>query len=155
LTHKKGAVFVFLAADCPLSQNYTLTLNRLQAQFQPKGVSFYGVFSGHSSEKKAVDEFVKTYKSNFQVVPDPDFTLADFFGATKTPEAFAVDPKASTFYKGAIDNWAPQLGQHRTVVTEHYLLDALNSLLEGSAVQIRQTEAIGCSIERGRFDVQD
>jgi hypothetical protein len=78
----------------------------------------------------------------------PDFTLANFFGATKTPEAFAVTPAVKIFYKGAIDNWAPGLGEHRQVITEYYLRDALNAFLEGKDVKIRQTEAVGCFIER-------
>ena len=66
----------------------------------------------------------------------------------KTPEVFAVDSQGKTFYKGAIDNWAPELGQHRAVITEHYLQDALNGLLQHKDLRIKQTEAVGCFIER-------
>jgi len=41
LQDKKAAVFVFLAPDCPLSQSYTLTLNNLAEDFEPKRVGFY------------------------------------------------------------------------------------------------------------------
>ena len=34
LNGHKAVVFVFLAPDCPLSQNYTLTLNELNSSFQ-------------------------------------------------------------------------------------------------------------------------
>ena len=144
LNNKQAAVFVFLAPDCPLSQNYTKTLNELRARFQSERVEFYAVFAG----KAVVDDFLSTYKIAFPVLLDRDFQLADFFGATKTPEAFAVDSMGRTAYKGAIDNWAPELGQHRTVITEHYLLDALNSLLEHKEVRSSHTEAVGCFIER-------
>jgi hypothetical protein len=49
---KKAAIFVFLAPDCPLSQNYTLTLNNLAKDFEPKGIGFYGVFSGDANRKR-------------------------------------------------------------------------------------------------------
>ena len=39
----KATVFTFLAPDCPLSQNYALTLNTLDMQFKPMNVGFYGV----------------------------------------------------------------------------------------------------------------
>jgi len=141
---KRAAVFVFLATDCPLSQSYSRTLNDLRAQFVADGVEFYGVFPGES----AVDDFVATYKITFPVVVDRSFQLTDFFGATKTPEAFAVDADGRSIYKGAIDNWAPELGQHRTVITEHYLLDALRSLVHHENIRVRETPAVGCFIER-------
>jgi len=148
LSGKRAAVFVFLAPDCPLSQSYTLTLNRLHEQFQPKGIGFYGVFSGGAGDKKGMGDFVTKYKVAFAPLPDRDFVLADFFGATKTPEVFAVDAGGTVFYQGAIDNWAPDLGQHRAVVTQQYLFNALNSLLDNRTAQLEKTEAVGCFIER-------
>jgi len=146
LKNKQAAVFVFLAPDCPLSQNYTRTLNELRTQFQSQRVEFYAVFPGEA----AVDDFIATYGLTLPVLLDHDFRLADFFGAKKTPEVFAVDSKGRAIYHGAIDNWAPELGQHRTVITEHYLLDALNSFVQHEAVRIKQTNAVGCFIERAR-----
>jgi hypothetical protein len=60
-------------------------LNELRARFQSERVEFYAVFSG----KAVVDDFLSTYKLAFPVLLDRDFRLVDFFGATKTPEAFA------------------------------------------------------------------
>ena len=148
VTNHRAAIFVFLAPDCPLSQGYMPALNRLRKQFAAETVEFYGVFSGRGSEKGAMDDFVKTYDIQFPALPDPKLTLATFFGAAKTPEVFAVDSNQQIFYKGEIDNWAPELGQHRQVITEHYLQDALNSFLEHRRVQVQQTDAVGCFIEQ-------
>src|SRR5262245_4009919 len=84
LKNKQAAVFVFLATDCSLSQSYTRTLNDLRAQFQASGIEFYAVFTGDA----VVEDFVATYKIAFPVLHDRDYRLTDFFGATKTPEAF-------------------------------------------------------------------
>jgi thiol-disulfide isomerase/thioredoxin len=148
LQNNKAAVFVFLATDCPLSQSYTLTLNNLAKEFEPKRIGFYGVFSGDAISKSAIDEFVSTYHVSLPVTLDPQGKLADFFGATTTPEAFLTDSSGRTLYKGAIDNWAPGLGQHRTVITQHYLYDALQSVQAGKPVQVKETQAVGCFIER-------
>jgi hypothetical protein len=40
LEGRQAAVFVFLAPDCPLSQNYIATLNDLRAKFQASGIEF-------------------------------------------------------------------------------------------------------------------
>src|SRR5579864_9567343 len=117
LQNKGAAVFVFLAPDCPLSQSYTLTLNNLAKEFEANGIGFYGVFAGDDASTKAMDDFVATYHLSFPAIRDPEFKIADFFGATKTPEAFLADSTGRTLYKGAIDDWAPELGEHRTVIT--------------------------------------
>jgi hypothetical protein len=148
LENKQGAVFVFLAPDCPLSQNYMPTMNSLAKQSAATGIGFYGVFSQDDSSRKALDDFTTAYSMSFPAIRDPQFRLADYFGATTTPQAFLADSAGRTVYKGAIDNWAPELGQHRTVITEHYLLDALQSLRDNRPVQVKETTAVGCFIER-------
>jgi len=148
LQNKKAGVFVFLAPDCPLSQNYTLTLNNLEKEFNSYGISFYGVFSGGGITSQAMDDFAATYHLSFPVMLDADSRIGDFFGATATPEAFLTDPKGHVLYKGAIDNWAPELGQHRAVITQHYLYDALGSVRANKPVQVKETQAVGCFIER-------
>jgi hypothetical protein len=146
-THK-ASVLVFLAPDCPLSQSYTLTLNNLHSQFEHASLGFYGIVAGNSSSENELHDFVRRYKLNFPVLLDRDLALTNFFNATKTPEAFAVNSSARIFYKGAIDNWASALGDHRQVITEYYLRDALISFLDGKDVKIKQTQAVGCFIER-------
>jgi peroxiredoxin len=148
LQNKKAAVLVFLAPDCPLSQNYTLTLNQLHAEFQGGGIEIYGLVPGASFKKGEIDEFTKKYNVAFPVSSDRDLELADFFGATKTPEAFVVTPDGKTLYKGAIDNWAVNLGEHRRIITEHYLRNVLDNVREGRAIPYSETTAIGCFIER-------
>ena len=148
LKNQRAAVFVFLAPDCPLSQSYALTLNNLAKDFEPRGIGLYGVFSGDAITKAAMDEFVGTYRVGFTVMLDPQAKIADYFSATNTPEAFLTDSTGHTLYKGAIDNWAPELGQHRAVITRHYLYDALQSFLANKPVQVKETQAVGCFIER-------
>src|SRR5262249_35067037 len=115
LENKQGAVFVFLSPDCPLSQNYMPTMNSLARQSAANGIGFYGVFSQEDLSQKALDDFTTAYSMSFPAIRDPQFKLADYFGATTTPQAFLADSVGRTLYKGAIDNWAPELGQHRTV----------------------------------------
>src|SRR4030095_12989178 len=111
-------------------------------------VAFYGVIAGNGFAKTEVDEFVGAYKIAIPVLFDPDFALTDFFHAVITPEAFIVDSRGKILYRGAIDNWAADYGQHRRTITEHYILDGLNSWLQGGDVPIKETKAVGCFIER-------
>lgn len=142
------SVFAFLAPDCPLSQNYTLTLNQLAEKFAPDGVRLYGVISGGWFDENEVDGFVRTYGLDFPVLMDDEYVLANLFEAVVTPEVFTMDPDGRLLYRGAIDDWAGELGQHRTVITQHYLRDALTRILAGESPEVSHTDAIGCYLER-------
>jgi peroxiredoxin len=148
LKSHKAAVLVFLAPDCPVSQSYVLRLNTLSEQFEAEGVPFLGVVAGEWFQQAEIRQFTETYKLRFAVLLDREFHLTDLLGATITPEVFAVDAAGEVFYKGAIDDWATDLGQHRTIVTEHYLRDALTSHLKGQNPITKETQPVGCFIER-------
>jgi len=42
--NNKATVLIFFLADCPASQNYTLTINKLIKKYSDKNVSFQIVF---------------------------------------------------------------------------------------------------------------
>jgi peroxiredoxin len=150
LRNNNASVFVFLAPDCPLSQNYTLTLNDLRARFEADSIAFLGVVPGQWFDAATVDSFARTYMLTFPLVVDEELRLTTALGAAVTPEVFVIDSMARIVYQGAIDNWANDLTRRRTAITEHYLRDALTHYMDGEAVPRPKTEAIGCFIETAR-----
>lgn len=148
LISNRASVLVFLAPDCPLSQRYTRTLDGLRAQFEGDGARFYGLIAGDYFERKEVEDFVSQYRLNFTVLLDRNMELANLFGATRTPEVFVVDSHGKTLYRGSIDNYAPDFGQYRRVITENYLLEVLEMIAQGRDVPVKETQAVGCFIER-------
>ena len=149
LKNSKASVFVFLAPDCPQSQSYTLTLNELHAKFAKDGVRFYGVITGKNYGRKEIDDFITQYRIGFPMVLDREANLAQFFEAMVTPEVFLVNSAGKTVYQGAIDNGAPELGLHRAVISQRYLLEGLDSFIRTGSVSVGRTNAVGCFIERG------
>ncbi|MFI5218396.1 MAG: redoxin domain-containing protein [Bacteroidia bacterium] len=150
IKNNKATVFVFLAVDCPLSQNYTLTLNNLYHDFKNDSIVFYGIIPGNTVTKKDVDDFVSKYKITFEMLRDDDLNLTHYLHATKTPEVFVVNKNGETVYKGAIDNWAIDIGKHRQYISEHYLSDVLTCIVNGTTIKIKETKAVGCVIEKNR-----
>ncbi len=141
-----ASVFVFLSPECPLCINYTLTLNQLFQKFKDRRVVFYGVFPGKYYSKKKINRFVKKYDLKFNIVLDPDYGLTKKYNATVTPEAVFIGSNGLKLYSGKIDNWAYELGKKRTVITEHYLEDSIDSYLNGKEIKIKITEPVGCFI---------
>ena len=108
----KASCFFFLSPECPLSQNYSLTINQLREAYNPDSIPFYGVFPGEFYSKKEIVDFTNKYKmSEYEMLLDPEYQLTDKLEATITPEVFVLDNKGNTLYSGAIDNWAFALGQ--------------------------------------------
>ncbi len=139
---------LFLSSGCPMCQNYCLTLTELYSEYKAKGIVFCAVFSGKSAEDTAeVNTFIQRYKLNFFMMSDPGKKISEELQATVTPEVFLISSAGETLYKGSIDNWLIEPGQKRTVVTEHYLKDALKAYTSGLPIKIKSTTAKGCLIE--------
>ncbi|MFA6262235.1 MAG: redoxin family protein [Bacteroidia bacterium] len=139
-------VLVFLSPECPLCQNYTLTLNKLQDQFSPQ-VTFIGIVPGIYFTNHSIRNFKQAYGVQFEIYRDPDKELTKRLGATVTPEVVVLNKEGRVLYQGRIDNWAYEVSRKRKLITQHDLQDALYALLNNKKVAIKKTKAIGCFIE--------
>jgi hypothetical protein len=79
----------------------------------------------------------------YPYVVDATSNLARAFGATKTPEAFLFDKDGKLVYHGAIDD----NGQEPSKVENAYLKNALEAVLMGQSVAVKETKSIGCGIK--------
>lgn len=79
----------------------------------------------------------------FPYVVDATSNLARAFGATKTPEAFLFDRDGKLVYHGAIDDNADEPSK----VENAYLKLALDAVLNGGVVAVKETKSIGCTIK--------
>ncbi|MBI2269645.1 MAG: redoxin domain-containing protein [Bacteroidetes bacterium] len=147
LSTNKASVFIFLSPDCPVCQSYSLTLNQLFDKYKTDGVKFYGVFPGSNFDRSEIETYIKTYNLKPDLLMDEEKHLSTLLGAKVTPEVFVIDRMGNILYKGSIDNWMYEPGQKRTLITEHYLDDALNALISNTAIKTISTEAKGCLIE--------
>jgi thiol-disulfide isomerase/thioredoxin len=142
-----ASVFVFLMPDCPLCENYTLSLKKLEKEYIGKKVQFYLVFSGTLFTKAEIEAYLQEFSLKFMVIHDTSMRLARILGAEVTPQAVVVNAKFKRLYNGKIDNWIAENRQHRTVVTAFYLEAALREILENKPVSIPYTQPVGCFIQ--------
>lgn len=139
----------FLSPQCPLSENYTKTINEITSGLDStnRKIKNYVVIPSANFSKLEIIDFIDRYKIHPQVFRDMKNELAEFLGATATPEVFLLNSKNEILYSGAIDNWAVDLGTRRQVITEHYLQDALDAVENHEPVKIKKTTPVGCFIE--------
>lgn len=138
-------VFVFMATTCPICQQYTGGLKSLEEGWGEK-VKLNLVF-GRKERRRELRAFAERYRLEMRLKRDRRGKLAKRLGPTHTPEAFLVAEDGKLMYRGKIDNLYEDLGVRRGVVTEHYLKDAVESVLTGEPVTVSRTQAVGCLIE--------
>lgn len=141
----KLSLYIFLSPECPLSQNYTKTLNELNTQYRDK-VVFTGIVPGKTYSSKEVKHFLGEYKVNFKVIRDKSKHLTEKLHGTVTPEVVLMDHNKTILYRGAIDDWAVSLGKKKISPTNPYLKNAIEQALNGERVIVQSTKPVGCLI---------
>ena len=146
---KNGLLVMFSCNTCPVV---------IKNQQRTKAISKYalqndiGVILLNSNEAYRNDEdsfeamhmYAKQQGYEWYYVVDKDNIVADEFDAKRTPECFLFNKGLKLVYHGAIDdNPNDQDG-----VSRHHLKEAINELLNGKEISVKESRSIGCSIKR-------
>ena len=142
----KASVFIFLLTDCPASQNYTLTINKLFQTYSKKNVNFYFVFPDTYSTLDEIIKFKNEYKLKMKVLLDPELTLTKSLEAKVAPQCFVLDNSGNKLYEGRIDDWYYSPGKKRTIIRSNDLDNAIKNYLENKPIDPKKTTPIGCII---------
>lgn len=133
-------VLIFLSPECPLCKKYAPRLRELHQTFRDEAV-FAGVIPGQTFALNEIKTYQHDYKIPFVLLKDDNLALSRSLKAKVTPEVMVISAGGQLLYRGLIDNGIAGLGKQRTVVTEHYLA---NAILKKN--KISSTTAIGCMI---------
>jgi len=94
---------------------------------------------------EAMQAYAKTQGYGWYYALDDKSVLADAFGASRTPECFLFDMDGRLVYHGAIDDSPGDPNR----VQRHHLRMAIDEMLAGKEVSVKETRSVGCSISRG------
>jgi hypothetical protein len=133
--------------DCPIANRFAPEINRLAAEFGPRGVEFLRVYSAPGDTAEMVEKQTAEYGLRPPVLLDPTQQVARDWGARVTPEAVVVLPSGETAYRGRIDDRFVDYGKARSEPSRRDLSLALEAVLAGQAVELPETPAIGCPLE--------
>jgi thioredoxin-related protein len=143
-----GTLVVFTCNHCPFAKLWESRIVELGNAYLAKGV---GVIAVNANDPKVSEEdgfdVMKARATErgmqFPYAVDATSNLARAFGATKTPEAFLFDKDGKLVYHGAIDD----NGREPAKVEKPYLKEALEAVLAGREVPVKETKSIGCGIK--------
>jgi len=145
----KFVVVAFVGTECPLVRLYTPRLEQLAREYAERGVQLVAIDSNLQDTPDELAAFAKQLGVSFPLLLDEDGSIADRFGATRTPEVFVLDAERVIRYHGRIDDQF-QVGAQKPEVGRRDLAVALDELLAGKPVSHPALAVSGCLIGRKR-----
>jgi thiol-disulfide isomerase/thioredoxin len=142
---KKAFVLVFTTTACPLVQQYLPTLKNLDKEYRDKGVQFLAVNVGLEDSMVAVASQAVAYEMEFPFVKDYAGRCVQALGVDRTPAVVVLDERRGLRYRGRIDDQY-RLGGARAQATRAELKEALDALLGGGDIKVKETPVDGCLI---------
>lgn len=145
---KEAVVVIVTCNHCPVAVANEDRMIQLQADYAARGVQLVAICSNNAATHPA-DSFEAMKKRaaqkgfNFPYLRDETQEVARAYGAAVTPEAFLVDKAGTIVYHGRIDDSATEPAK----VKRHDLREALDELLAGKPISVRNTEPVGCSVK--------
>jgi len=147
----KGFVIVFTCNTCPFSIANEDRLIAIDTKYKELGYPVIAINPNDPHIKpgdsfKAMQQRAMNKGFTFPYLLDDGQEVHPKYGATKTPHVYVlqrVKEKNIVKYIGAIDNSS----RDAKAVTEKYLENALDEIVSGKEVSLKETKAIGCAIK--------
>jgi peroxiredoxin len=132
---------------CPYVQAWEGRMIELQREFGDRGVRLVAINSNDAvtHPEDSFDEMkarAERQRFNFDYLYDEPQGIARALGSERTPEVFVFDRDRRLVYHGAIDD-----SRDEDAVTQRYLRDALEAVLEGREPDVRDTPPVGCTVK--------
>ncbi|HEY2250598.1 MAG TPA: redoxin domain-containing protein, partial [Planctomycetaceae bacterium] len=140
-------VVAFLGTECPLAKLYGPRLAELARKYDAQKIGFVAIDSNAKDTLAEMGHYARDSKIEFPFLRDTANTVADLFGAVRTPEVFVLDKERVIRYRGRIDDQFG-IGYSRGEPRRKDLAVALDELLAGKEVGTPETAATGCHIAR-------
>jgi peroxiredoxin len=139
----KAIVVIFISTQCPVSNAYNERMVQLNKDFSGKGIVFIGINSNKQESVLEMKEHAKNNGFLFPILKDHNNIIANAFSSSVTPEVFVLNPKLDVLYHGRIDD-----SRRISEVRSEDLRSALEAILAGKSIAVRETKAFGCTIKR-------
>lgn len=147
----KGYIVIFTCNHCPYAIAYEDRIIALDKEFKRQGYPVIAINPNNPAKQKD-DSFEKMQQRakekgfTFPYLVDEGQKIYPQYGATKTPHVYILEKTAKgnvVKYIGAIDDNY----EDEAAVKQKYVENAVNALLKGKDVPVKETKAIGCSIK--------
>lgn len=146
---KNGVLVMFSCNTCPyVVKNEQRTVSiALYALKMDVGVILINSNEAQRDDDdsyNAMQQYAKNLHYRWPYVVDKNSEVANAFNAKRTPEVFLFNKDKVLVYHGAIDDNP----SNELAVTRQHLREAINEMVSGKEVGIKESKSIGCTIKR-------
>ncbi len=138
-----AVTIIFVSTRCPVSNAYNERMAALAKEYGSRGVQFIGINANRNEPPQEVSQHAREKGLNFLIVKDPGNRVADYLGASVTPEVYLLDANWVLRYHGRIDD-----SQEASGIRSQDARAGLDAVLAGQPVANSRTKAFGCTIKR-------
>ncbi|WP_439151691.1 thioredoxin family protein [Winogradskyella sp.] len=150
-TDAKGFIVIFTCNTCPYAVAYEDRIEALNKKYASKGYPVIAIMPNNTDVKpgdnmEAMKARAKAKGFTFPYLMDEGQKIYPQYGATKTPHVYLLEKTRKgnvVKYIGAIDDNY----KDASAVNEKYVENAVDALMNGKDIKVKETRAIGCSIK--------
>ena len=149
--NSKGVILIFTCNHCPYAKAYEDRIINIHKKYESLGFPVVAINPNNPEvqPEDSYDLMVSRAKEKgypFTYLFDEGQKVYPAFGATKTPHVFLLNKKGNDMvveYIGTIDDNY----KDASMVKEKYLENAVDALLAGKMIALKETKAVGCGIK--------
>lgn len=147
----KGIIVIFTCNHCPFAKAYEDRIININKKYERLGFPVVAI-NPNNPEVQPEDSYdlmvsrAKEKNYSFPYLFDEGQKVFPLYGATKTPHVFLLNKKGKDMiveYIGTIDDNY----KDASLVKEKYLENAIDALLAGKEIALKETKAVGCGIK--------
>jgi thiol-disulfide isomerase/thioredoxin len=141
----KVVVLIFVRTDCPVSNRYSPTIQRLSTQYAGQA-RFWLIYPDRAESVEMIRKHEREFGYQLPALRDLQRALVKESHVQITPEAAVFNGDRRLIYHGRIDNLYEDFGRARNAATTHELDDAIASAVHGKPLAADSAPAVGCYI---------
>jgi len=144
-----GTVIMFICNHCPFVKHVNTEISQMARDYKDYGITFIAISSNDvvnypQDGPELMTENAKLEGYIFPYLYDETQEVARAYDAACTPDFYLFDSSLKLSYRGQLDDSRPGNG---IPVTGTDLRNAINSIIEGTAIKALQKPSIGCNIK--------
>ena len=144
-----ATVIMFICNHCPFVKHIRNELINLANDYIPKGISFIAISANDASEypedaPNKMKDVAQEFGYPFPYLYDESQETAKAYNAACTPDFYTFDNDLRCVYRGQFDSSRPE---SNIPVTGEDIGSALDDILSGKPISVRQIPSLGCNIK--------
>jgi len=144
---KDYIVMYIHGSGCPIARLSVPEYQQITQTYKDRNIEFLMLNSFIQDDMARIQKEAAEFNIEFPILKDEDQTVAKSLGVERTAEVFVIDPRTrEVHFRGPIND-ALGYETQRAQVDNHYLTDALDTILAGGVVNMDDIpDSKGCLV---------